>query len=187
MSGYLVIEKDMKRRMESSIDHLKKELSGLRTGRSTVSLLENISVDAYGSLVPISQVASLAAPEPRMLTVQVWDKSQVQSVEKAIRQSDLGLNPASDGQLIRVPIPPLSEERREELKKVASKYAEESKISLRNIRRDCNDQIKKIEKDGDISKDQHHEYQESIQSSTNLYSKKIDEILLQKQQEIMKV
>ena len=187
MSDYSVVEKDMKRRMETTLDFLKKELSSLRTGRSTVSLLENITVDAYGSSVPISQVASLAAPEPRLLTVQVWDKSQVQSVEKAILQSELGLNPATDGQLIRVPIPPLSEERREELKKIASKYAEDGKVSLRNIRRDCNDQIKKSEKDGEISKDKHHEYQEDIQSTTNHYSKKIEEILLQKQQEIMRV
>ena len=174
-------------KMTKTFDVFIKELASLRTGRANASMLDLVKIDVYGQKMAINQLANISTPEPRLLTVQVWDKSQVQSVEKAILQSELGLNPATDGQLIRVPIPPLSEERREELKKIASKYAEDGKVSLRNIRRDCNDQIKKSEKDGEISKDQHHEYQEDIQSTTNHYSKKIEEILLQKQQEIMRV
>ena len=187
MQKFSSVEKDINRRMESTLDVVKKEFGGLRTGRASVSLLEGITVDAYGNNLPLSQVSSLAAPESRLLTVQVWDKSQVSIVEKAIRLSDLGLNPAVDGQLIRVPIPALSEERREELTKVAAKYAEDGKISLRNIRRDCNDQVKKMEKDGDLSKDECHECQDNIQSITDLYSKKIEDALSQKQQEIMRV
>jgi len=172
---------------KSTLDVVKKEFSGLRTGRASVGLLDPIMVDAYGSQMPLNQVASVAAPEARMLTVQVWDKGQAKAVEKAIRESNLGLNPAVDGQLLRVPIPPLNEERREELKKVAGKYAEDGKIAVRNVRRDGNDQLKKMEKDGDISEDEGHQYHDEVQKMTDSLINQIDSVLSQKQEEIMQV
>ena len=187
MAGFADLKKDLKHRMEMTLDVVKKEFSGLRTGRATTSLLDPIMVDAYGSQMPLTQVASVAAPEARMLTVQVWDKGQVKAVEKAIRESSLGLNPAVDGQLLRVPIPALNEERREELKKVAGKYAEDGKVAIRNVRRDGNDQLKKMEKDGDISEDESRQYQDEIQKITDDLVKQIDDALSQKQDEIMQV
>ena len=187
MAGFADLKKDLKHRMEMTLDVVKKEFAGLRTGRATTSLLDPIMVDAYGSQMPLTQVASVAAPEARMLTVQVWDKGQVKAVEKAIRESSLGLNPAVDGQLLRVPIPALNEERREELKKVAGKYAEDGKVAIRNVRRDGNDQLKKMEKDGDISEDESRQYQDEIQKITDDLVKQIDDALSQKQDEIMQV
>lgn len=187
MAGFNDLKKDLKHRMETTLEVVKKEFAGLRTGRASVSLLDPIMVDAYGSQMPLNQVASVGAPEPRMLTVQVWDKGQVKAVEKAIRESSLGLNPATEGQMLRVPIPPLNEERREELKKVAGKYAEEGKIAVRNVRRDGNDQLKKMEKDGEISEDESHEYQDEVQKMTDSLIKQIDEALAHKQEEIMQV
>ncbi|MBT5564159.1 MAG: ribosome recycling factor [Rhodospirillaceae bacterium] len=187
MAGFNDLKKDLKHRMESTLDVVKKEFSGLRTGRASVGLLDPIMVDAYGSKMPLNQVASVAAPEARMLTVQVWDKGQAKAVEKAIRESNLGLNPAVDGQLLRVPIPPLNEERREELKKVAGKYAEDGKIAVRNVRRDGNDQLKKMEKDGDISEDEGHQYHDEVQKMTDSLINQIDSVLSQKQEEIMQV
>ncbi|MDG2243965.1 MAG: ribosome recycling factor [Rhodospirillaceae bacterium] len=187
MAGFDDLKKDIKHRMEATLDVVKKDFSGLRTGRASVGLLDPIMVDSYGSQMPLNQVASVAAPEPRMITVQVWDKGQAKAVEKAIRESSLGLNPAVDGQLLRVPIPPLNEERREELKKVAGKYAEDGKVAIRNIRRDGNDQLKKMEKDGNISEDEGHQYQDEVQKMTDSVIKQIDEALNQKQEEIMQV
>ncbi len=187
MAGFADLKKDLKYRMEMTLDVVKKEFAGLRTGRATTGLLDPIMVDAYGSQMPLTQVASVAAPEARMLTVQVWDKGQVKAVEKAIRESSLGLNPAVDGQLLRVPIPALNEERREELKKVAGKYAEDGKVAIRNVRRDGNDQLKKMEKDGDISEDESRQYQDEIQKITDDLVKQIDDALSQKQEEIMQV
>jgi ribosome recycling factor len=173
--------------MASTLEVVRKEFSGLRTGRATTGLLEPIMVEAYGNQVPINQVGSVAASDPRLLTVQVWDKSQVKLVEKAIRESNLGLNPAVDGQLIRVPIPALNEERRGELKKVAANYAEEGKIAIRNIRRDGNDQLKRLAKSGDISEDEDRELHDSVQNLTNNFVEKIDKALISKQDEIMQV
>ena len=146
MSDVAGLKKDLSRRMEGAVEVLHKEFTGLRTGRASVSLLEPVMVEAYGVPTPLNQVASVSVPEPRMLSVQVWDKTMVKSVEKAIRDSGLGLNPAADGTLVRVPIPPLNEERRAELSKVAGKYAEQAKISVRNVRRDGMDQLKKMGK-----------------------------------------
>jgi ribosome recycling factor len=187
MADYKALKKDIEHRMETTVDVVKKEFSGLRTGRASVGLLDPIMVEAYGSQMPLNQVASVAAPEARMLTVQVWDKGQVKAVEKAIRESNLGLNPAVDGQFIRVPIPALNEERRAELTKVAGKYAEEGKVAIRNVRRDGNDQLKKMEKDGEISEDAHRQYHDEIQKLTDEYVKHIDEALAHKQEEIMQV
>lgn len=181
------LKRDVKRRMEGAQDVLHKEFSGLRTGRASTGLLESIVVDAYGSDMPMNQVGTVGVPEPRMLTVQVWDKSLVKAVEKAINESGLGLNPSVDGQLIRVPIPPLTEERRQELAKVAGKYAEEARVAVRNVRRHAMDELKKAEKDGDISEDEHRDYAGEIQGLTDSSVKAVDEILANKEQEIMQV
>jgi ribosome recycling factor len=187
MAGFDELKKDVKHRMEVTVEVVKKEFSGLRTGRASVGLLEPIMVEAYGSQMPLNQVASIAVPEARMLSVQVWDKGQTKAVEKAIRESSLGLNPVVEGQLLRIPIPALTEERREELKKVAGKYAEEGKIAIRNVRRDGNDHLKKMEKDHDISEDAHHEYHDEIQKMTDGFIAQIDDSLSHKQEEIMQV
>ena len=179
--------KDLRRRMDGALQALHREFGGLRTGRASTSLLEPITVDAYGSQMPMNQVGTINAPEPRLLTVQVWDKGLVKSVEKAIRESDLGLNPQTEGTTIRVPIPNLSEERRAELKKVASRYAEQARVAVRNVRRDGMDGLKKAEKDGDISKDEHHGIGEQIQQMTDKHIEEIDKVLANKEKEIMQV
>jgi len=179
--------KDLKRRMEGALGVLKSEFGGLRTGRASASLLEPITVEAYGSEMPINQVGNIGVPEPRLLTVQVWDKSLVKKVENAIRNSDLGLNPQSDGQLVRIPIPQLDEERRAELSKIAGKYAEQAKIAIRNVRRDGMDMLKRMEKDGEISQDEHHLWADEIQNLTDKEAEKVDEMLETKQAEIMQV
>jgi len=180
-------ENDLKRRMEGALDALKREFGGLRTGRASTSLLEHIQVDAYGSAMPLLQVASVSVPEPRLLTVQVWDNGNIKATEKAIQDSGLGLNPQTEGNLIRVPIPELSEERREEMTKVAAKYAEHGRIAVRNVRRDGMDSLKKLEKDGDMSQDEQRARGEDIQKMTDAYIKLVDELLEVKEQEIMQV
>ena len=184
---YADLKKDIKRRMDSAVDVVKKEFAGLRTGRASTHLIEPVVVDAYGSQMPINQLGNISVPEPRMITVQVWDKGMVKAVEKAIRDAGLGLNPAADGQLVRVPVPPLSEERRRELQKIAAKYAEEARISVRNVRRDGLDGLKRKEKDGDISQDQQRKLQQEIQALTDQNIKHIDDMLAQKDKEILQV
>lgn len=154
MSDYSQIKENTKTRMEKTLETLRADFGSLRAGRAHASLLDGIMVDAYGSMTPISQVGTISVPDPRCLSVSVWDRGLAKAVEKAIMESDLGLNPASDGQLIRIPIPPLSEERRKELVKVAGKYAEQGKVAVRNIRRDALDGIKKLKKDNEISEDE---------------------------------
>ena len=178
---------DIKRRMDGAQEALRREFAGLRTGRASVSLLEPVTVEAYGGTMPLNQVGTAGVPEPRMLTVQVWDKSLVGAVEKAIRGAGLGLNPASDGQLIRVPIPPLSEERRVELTKIAGKYAEQGRVAVRNVRRDGMEMLKRMEKDSEISQDEHHLWGEEIQKMTDDHIKAIDDTLAQKEEEILQV
>jgi ribosome recycling factor len=178
---------DIGRRMDGAQEALRREFAGLRTGRASAGLLEPVTVDAYGSAMPLNQVASISVPEPRMVTVQVWDRSLVGVVEKAIRSAGLGLNPATEGQSIRVPIPPLSEERRVELTRVAAKYAEQARVAVRNVRRDGMEMLKKLEKDGEISKDEHHDWAEKIQKMTDEHIKGIDEALAQKDDEILQV
>jgi ribosome recycling factor len=175
------------RRMDGSIEALRKEFAGLRTGRASAHLLDQVTVNAYGSNMPLNQVGNVNVPEPRMITVQVWDRGLVSAVEKAIRDSGLGLNPASDGQLVRVPIPELSQERRTELAKIAHKYAEQARIAVRNVRRDAMDQLKKLEKDGDISQDEHRGLSEQVQKLTDEHIKRIDESLAGKEKEILQV
>lgn len=178
---------DIQRRMDGAVTALKSEFGGLRTGRASASLLDPITVDAYGAKMPINQLGTVSVPEPRMLSVQVWDRGMAKAVEKAIRDSDLGLNPQADGQLIRIPLPDLSEERRRELVKVASKYAESARVAVRNVRRDGMDLLKKLEKDGDLSQDDRHLYEQEIQDLTDSHVKEIDEALEAKEQDIMQV
>ncbi|HEY1721880.1 MAG TPA: ribosome recycling factor [Magnetospirillaceae bacterium] len=173
--------------MDSAVDVVKKEFAGLRTGRASTALLDPVVVDAYGSQLPLIQVGNINVPEPRMITVQVWDKGMVKAVEKAIRDAGLGLNPAADGQLVRVPIPALNEERRKELQKIAGKYAEQARISVRNVRRDGMEALKKLEKDGIISQDEHRHNDKEVQTMTDETIKHIDEALATKDKEIMQV
>lgn len=178
---------DLERRMEGALTSLAREFQGLRTGRASTQLLDSVIVEAYGVSMPINQIATVSVPEPRMLSVQVWDKENTKIVEKAIRESNLGLNPQVDGQLLRIPLPDLSEERRQELSKIAAKYAENAKIAVRNVRRDGMDTTKKMEKDGDISQDDRHIYDEEIQTITDKSINGIDELLSSKEVEIMQV
>ena len=187
MSDYSQFKESAKNRMEKTLETLRTDFGGLRAGRAHASLLDGIMVEAYGSPTPIAQVGTISVPDARCLSVSVWDRSLAKAVEKAILESDLGLNPASDGQLIRIPIPPLSEERRKELVKVAGKYAEQGKIAVRNIRRDALDGVKKLKKDNEISEDEEKRYSDEIQKLTDDYVKKIDDALAQKEKDIMQV
>ena len=178
---------DLRRRMEGAIDVLRKEFGGLRTGRASASLLEPVQVEAYGNRMPLAQVGTVSVPEPRLLIVQVWDKGNVKATEKAIREAGLGLNPQTEGQTIRVPVPDLSEERRKELTKVAAKYAEQARVSVRNVRRDGLDLLKKQEKDSAITQDQHRKLDKDIQGLTDATIKRVDDLLAQKDKEILQV
>lgn len=174
-------------KMQASLDALHREFVGLRTGRASTNLLEPVTVEAYGSRMPMTQVGTVNAPDARLLTVQVWDKTMVKAVEKSIREAGLGLNPTVEGQLVRIPIPDLTEERRKELTKVASKFAEQSKVAIRNVRRDAMDAIKKLEKDGDISEDDMHRFSKDVQDLTDDFIKKIEDQLSAKEKDIMTV
>ncbi|WP_038033647.1 ribosome recycling factor [Thermopetrobacter sp. TC1] len=179
--------KDLKRRMEGAVNVLKEEFAGLRTGRASAALLEHIQVNAYGSKMPINQLGTISVPEPRLLSVQVWDASVVSAVEKAIREANLGLNPQTEGNVIRVPIPELSKERRKELSRVAHQYAEQARVAVRNVRRDGMETLKRLEKEHQISEDEHRRLADEVQELTNTYIKKIDEMLAAKDAEIMQV
>jgi ribosome recycling factor len=179
--------KDLERRMQGALGVLKTELAGLRTGRASSSMLDAIVVNAYGQSMPINQVGTVSVPEPRMVAIQVWDKGMVSAVEKAIRESSLGLNPVIDGQLLRLPIPELNAERRQELIKVAHKYAEAAKVAIRHVRRDGMDIIKKLEKDGDISQDDARVASDDVQKLTDARIAEADVMLEKKQQEISQV
>jgi ribosome recycling factor len=179
--------KELKRRMHGAVDVLKHEFAGLRTGRASASLLEPITIEAYGSTMPLNQVGTISVPEPRMLLVQVWDRGLAGAVDKAIRNSGLGLNPITEGQTIRVPIPELSTERRRELTKVAHQYAEKARVAVRNVRRDGMDLLKRLERDGHISEDEHHQKNDEVQKMTDAIIKEIDEALQHKDSEIMQV
>jgi ribosome recycling factor len=178
---------EIKRRMAGAVSVLKTELGGLRTGRASVNLLEPVNVDAYGSHMPLNQVASITVPEPRMLSVQVWDKSMVGAVERGIREANLGLNPIIEGQLLRIPIPELNAERRQELVKVGHKYAEQARIAVRHVRRDGLDLIKKLEKDGDMTEDDDRRNSEAVQKATDQAISEIDQLLATKEKEITQV
>jgi ribosome recycling factor len=179
--------KDLEKRMHGAVEVLRREFAGLRTGRASASLLEPITVPAYGGEMPLNQVGTVSVPDPRMLSVQVWDKSLVKAVERAIRNSGLGLNPAVEGQLLRVPIPELSEERRIELAKVAARYAEEARVAVRNVRRDGMDRLKRAEKESEISQDEHRTLGERVQQITDQHIKQINDMLATKEAEIRTV
>ena len=186
MSAEEVDLDDLERRMKGALSVLKTELSGLRTGRASVNLLDPITVEAYGQTMPINQVGTVSVPEPRMLSVQVWDKGMVGAVDKAIRESNIGLNPVVDGQLLRLPIPELNEERRQEMAKIAHSYAENAKVAVRHVRKDGMDQCKRAEKDG-MSEDDARIYHDEIQDLTDKHVSEIDKLLETKETEIMQV
>lgn len=177
---------DLERRMHGAMEALRREFSGLRTGRASAALLDPIVVEVYGAEMPLNQVGTVSVPEPRMLTVQVWDKGNVEAVDKAIRSAGLGLNPMQDGQLIRIPIPELNEERRVELSKLGHKYAEQARVAVRNVRHHGMDDLKKAEKDG-MSQDEHKMWAQEVQDMTDRNIKDIDDLLQHKEQEIMQV
>ena len=184
MSDINGMRKDIEHRMARAVEVLQEEFGGLRTGRASSSLLDPVQVTAYGATMPLSQVGSVSVPESRMLSIQVWDKANVKAVERAIIDSGLGLNPAVDGTLVRIPIPPLTEERRQELVKVAGKYAEEAKIAVRNVRRGALDDLKK---DDNITQDAMRGYSDEVQELTDKYVASVDETLARKEEEIMQV
>lgn len=178
---------DLKRRMDGAVAAFKHELAGLRTGRASVSLLEPVMVEAYGSVVPLNQVGNVSVPEPRMLAVSVWDKSMVGAVERAIRDCGLGLNPITDGTTLRIPLPELNEERRRELVKIAHQYAEQARIAVRHVRRDGIDNLKKAEKEGDIGQDESRGLSDKVQKLTDDVIAGIEKVLASKEAEIMQV
>ncbi len=179
--------KELEARMRASLDALKRELAGLRTGRASANLLDPVQVAVYGSKMPLNQVATVTVPEPRMITVQVWDKSQVSAVDRAIREANLGLNPIVDGAILRLPIPSLTAERRQELVKLAHKYAEQHRVAVRNVRREGMELLKKLEKDGKMTEDEHHRNAAKVQELTDKLIKEIDTTLAAKEGEIQKV
>jgi ribosome recycling factor len=178
---------ELEKRMRASLEALKRELSGLRTGRASTHLLDPVQVSVYGSKMPLNQVATVSVPEPRTISVQVWDKSNITAVDKAIREANLGLNPIVDGALIRLPIPTLTADRRQELAKLAHKYAEHGRVAIRNVRREGMDLLKKLEKDAKMSQDDHHKASAKVQELTDKLVKEIDETLASKEAEIHKV
>ncbi len=178
---------ELKRRMQGATQALKHELSGLRTGRASASMLEPVQVDAYGTHMPLNQLATVSVPEPRMISVQVWDKSMVKAVEKAIREANIGVNPMTEGQLLRVPIPPLTEDRRKELVKLAHKFAEQARVSIRNVRRDGMEALKDLEKAHKINEDEHRQRSTETQKLTDEMIKKVDETLAAKEKDILNV
>src|SRR3974390_201372 len=180
-------KEDMNRRMNGAVATLKSEFAGLRTGRASAALLEPVTIEAYGNAMPINQLGTVSVPEPRLLTVQVWDKSMVKAVDKAIRDAGLGLNPQIDGQILRIPVPELNEERRKELAKLASKYGEQARVAVRNVRRDGMEVLKKLEKDHKIGQDEHHKFAEELQKLTDAHIRDVDQLLHSKEQEIMPV
>ncbi|HEU4377446.1 MAG TPA: ribosome recycling factor [Hyphomicrobiaceae bacterium] len=179
--------KDLERRMRGAIETLKKEFAGLRTGRASAHLLDGVVVNVYGARMPINQVATVSTPDARTISVQVWDKGQVSAVEKAIREANLGLNPIVEGALLRLPIPALNAERRQELAKVAHKYAEHARVAIRNVRREGMDLLKRLDKDGDMGEDEHHKNSAKVQELTDRLIKDIDQALVAKEAEIKQV
>jgi ribosome recycling factor len=178
---------DIKRRMQGAVGSLKSDLAGLRTGRASANLLDPVTVTAYGAEMPLNQVATVSVPESRMLSVQVWDRSMVGAVEKAIREANLGLNPITEGQLLRIPLPELNADRRKELVKVAHKYAEAARVAVRHVRRDGLDVLKKAEKDGDVSEDDHNRFAEQVQKATDEAVAEVDQALAAKEKDILQV
>lgn len=174
-------------RMEAALDHLKRELGGLRTGRASTALLDGIKVDYYGNQTPLKQIANVAVPESRLITVQPWEPQLIKEIEKAITAAGLGLNPANDGKIIRIPVPPLSEERRRDIIKLAKKHGEDSKISLRTIRRETNEELRRLQKDSKLTEDDLRKAEADVQKMTDQYVQKVDQILKKKEEEILEI
>lgn len=174
-------------RMDAALEHLKRELAGLRTGRASLALLDGVKVDYYGTPTPLKQIATLSVPESRLITIQPWEPPMVKEIEKALLASGLGLTPSNDGKVIRLPIPPLSEERRKELAKLCKKHGEEAKVAVRNVRREGNEELKHLQKDSKISEDELRKAEAEVQKLTDQYVQKVDEILKKKEEEIFEV
>jgi ribosome recycling factor len=187
MSNANAVRQKVVQHMEGALEHLKRDLAGLRTGRASVGLLDGIRVDYYGTPTPLKQVANVATPEVRLITVQPWETNMIKEIEKAIAASNLGLNPSNDGKIIRVPLPPLTEERRRELTKVCKKHGEDTKVQLRGFRRDGNEELKKLQKDAKLTEDELRKAEQEIQKLTDQYVQKIDEVIRKKEQEILEV
>jgi ribosome recycling factor len=187
MSTTQTVKQKITEKMDHALEHLKRDLAGLRTGRASVALLDGIKVDYYGTLTPLKQIANIGTPEARLLTVQPWEQNLIKEVEKAIMASDLGLTPSNDGKLIRIPLPPLTEERRKELIKVCKKHGEDVKVQVRGFRRDGNDELKKLQKDAKLTEDELRKAETEIQKLTDQYVQKIDEVLKKKEGEILEV
>jgi len=181
------IQSEAERRMQKSVEAVTHELAGIRSGKATPALLDSVKVDAYGQKMPINQLASVSVPDPKSLVVQPWDKTIITSIVKAIQISELGFNPQVEGSIIRIPVPPLSEDRRRDLAKLCKKIAEEGKVAIRNVRRDANERLKKAEKDKHISEDDQHKGSDKVQELTDKYIKKIDDLVVAKEKEIMSV
>jgi len=181
------IHSDTEERMKKTVESISRELSSIRTGRATTALLEGIKVDYYGTMTPINQLASISIPDPRLLIIQPWEKKMITEIAKAIQRADLGLNPLTDANVVRLPIPPLTEERRKELVKIVKKITEEGKIAIRNIRRDANEQFKQSEKDKEISEDDSRKAQEKVQELTDKFIQQTDELFKKKEEEVMEV
>ena len=177
----------MMEKMDASVDHLRKELAAIRTGRASLALFDGIMVDYYGTPTPIRQVATLSTPEPRLIVIQPWDAKVIPEIEKAIQTSEIGLNPTNDGKLIRISVPPLTEERRKDLVKVVKKLGEETKVGIRNIRREVNDELKEMQKSGKLSEDQHRKSQDEVQKLTDRDIEKADEVVRKKEREILEI
>jgi len=187
MSDSAIDFADLERRMEGALTSLKGDLAGLRTGRASANILDPITVEAYGQQMPMNQVGTVSVPEPRMIAIQVWDKGMVGAVEKAIRESNLGLNPVTDGSNLRIPMPEMNEERRKEVVKIAHQYAEQTRVAIRHVRRDGMDAIKKVQKDGDIGEDDARTLSDKVQKATDDKIAEVDVIIAAKEQEIMQV
>lgn len=181
------VHSDTEERMKKAVEAISRELSTIRTGRATTALLEGIKVDYYGTMTPINQIASISIPDPRLLVIQPWEKKMITEIAKAIQRSDLGLNPLTDANVVRLPIPPLTEERRKELVKIVKRIAEEGKIAVRNIRRDANEKFKQAEKDKEISEDESRKAQENVQELTDKFIEQIDELFNKKEKEVMEI
>jgi len=179
--------KDMKEKMEKTIEHYKEELKTIRTGRASIAMFDGVTVDYYGTPTPLNGVATLSAPEPRLITISPWDASLIGDIERAIQNANMGFNPSNDGKLIRIPVPQLTEERRREIVKMVKKLAEDNKVAVRNLRRDGNDKIKKLEKDKEISEDESKKFVDQIQDITNDFIKKVDDVTTAKEKEVMEI
>lgn len=187
MSNAAPVNQKLTEKMEHALEHLKRDLAGLRTGRASVALLDGVRVDYYGTMTPLKQVANISTPEARLITIQPWEPSLIKEIEKAIANSGLGVNPSNDGKLIRLPLPPLTEERRKELGKICKKHGEDTKVQIRGFRRDANDELKKLQKDTKLTEDELRKAEQDTQKLTDTYVQKIDDVIKKKEQEILEV